>query len=79
MNEIVTQYKPLDIDHQNKTIMGVDFGAVDDFDSAVNALGSVMYEGYDPTPHGIMIIRDYISGKITLDELIKITKRKEYV
>lgn len=30
--------------------MGVDFNSVDNFETALNALGTVMYEGFDPTP-----------------------------
>lgn len=77
--ENIMRYKPLHIDRKKKTIMGVDFSTLIDFDAAVNALGSVMYEGYEPTPQGIEIIRDYITDKITLEELIQITKRKAYV
>jgi len=27
-------------------------------------LGSIMFEGFNPTPKGIEIIRDYVTGKI---------------
>ena len=30
--------------------MGVSFSSVNNFDAAVNALGTVMFEGFDPTP-----------------------------
>jgi hypothetical protein len=38
-----------------------------------------MFEGFEPTPKGIEIIRDYILNKITLVELVDFTKKKAYV
>jgi hypothetical protein len=71
-------YKPVEIDRENLTIMGVNFGSVSNFDAAVNALGTVMFEGFDPTPKSMEIIRDYLSDKITIGQLIKMTKEKAY-
>jgi putative transcriptional regulator len=71
-------YKPVEIDRQNLTIMGVNFSSVSNFDAAVNALGTVMFEGFDPTPKSIEIIRDYLSEKITIGQLVQLTKEKAY-
>ena len=71
-------YKPIEIDRQNLTIMGVNFSSVNNFDAVVNALGTVMFEGFDPTPKSIEIIRDYLSEKITLGQLVQLTKEKAY-
>jgi putative transcriptional regulator len=38
-----------------------------------------MFEGFSPTPKGIEIIRDYVIGKITLNELVAFAKEKAYV
>jgi hypothetical protein len=38
-----------------------------------------MFEGFDPTPTSIEIIRDYISDKINLEQLVQLTKEKAYV
>ena len=35
-----------------------------------------MFEGFKPTPKGIEIIRDYVTGKITLTELVAFAKKK---
>jgi putative transcriptional regulator len=78
MEEKLMPYKPLELDRQNLTIMGVNFSSVSDFESTVNAIGTVMYEGFEPTPKSIEIIRDYIVGKITLGQLIQLTKEKAY-
>ena len=59
--------------------MGVNFSSVDNFEAAVNAIGTVMFEGFIPTARNIEIIRDYLSDKITLAQLIQLTKNKTYV
>ncbi len=71
-------YNPIEINRQNLTIMGVNFNSVDNFEAAVNALGTVMFEGFDPTPKSIEIIRDYFSDKITIGQLVQLTKEKAY-
>jgi len=58
--------------------MGVKFSNLKILESTANAIGSNMFEGYNPTPKGIEIIRDYVIGKITLTELIKFAKDKSY-
>jgi len=59
--------------------MGVKFSDLKSLESTANALGSNMFEGYEPTPKGIEIIRDYVTGKITLPELVAFAKEKAYV
>jgi hypothetical protein len=71
-------YTPIEINRKNLTIMGVNFSSVNNFEAAVNALGTVMFEGFDPTPKSIEIIRDYLSDKITLGQLIQLTRDKAY-
>jgi putative transcriptional regulator len=71
-------YTPIKIDRKNLTIMGVNFSSVNNFEAAVNALGTVTFEGFDPTPKGIEIIRDYLSDKITLGQLVQLTNDKAY-
>jgi hypothetical protein len=71
-------YKPIEIDRQNLTIMGVRFSDLDTLNSAANAIGSNMFEGFEPTPRSIEIISDYLSQKITLEQLIKLSKDKAY-
>jgi hypothetical protein len=59
--------------------MGENFNSVNNFEAAVNALGTVKFEGFDQTPKSIEIIRDYLSDKITLGQLIQLTKDKAYI
>jgi putative transcriptional regulator len=71
-------YKPIEVDRQNLTIMGIRFSDLDTLNSAANAIGSNMFEGFEPTAKSIEIIRDYLSKKITLEQLIKLSKNRAY-
>jgi putative transcriptional regulator len=44
-----------------------------------SAVASQMYEGFKPTYKGISVLADYADGKITIDELAEIAKKKLYV
>lgn len=72
-------YKTIDIDRKNLTLMGVKFSDLKTLESTANAIGTNMFEGFEPTPKGIALIRDYVIGKITFAEFIKLAKEKAYV
>jgi hypothetical protein len=72
-------YREIDIDRINLTMLGVKFPTLAALESAANAIGSNMFEGFEPSSKTIEIIRDYISGEISLNELIEISKAKAYV
>jgi len=72
-------FKTIDVDRNKLTIMGVKFSNLRTLESTANAIGSNMFEGFEPTPKSIEIIRDYIIGKISLSELIQFAKDKSYV
>ena len=72
-------FNTIEIDRSNLTIMGVKFADLETFESTANALGSNMFEGFKPTPKGVEIIRDYVTGKISLIELVTFAKQKDYV
>ncbi len=72
-------YKTIDINRNKFTIMGVQFSDLETLETTANAIGSNMYEGFEPTAKGIELIRDYIIGKITLQEFSAKAKTKEYV
>lgn len=71
-------FNTIEIDRKNLTIMGVKFSNLKSLESTAYAIGSNMFEGFNPTPKGVEIIRDYINGKITLSEFIKFAKDKSY-
>jgi len=72
-------FNTIEIDRNNLTIMGVQFADLQTLESTANAIGSNMFEGFKPTPKGIEIIRDYVTGKISLSELVTLAKQKAYV
>jgi hypothetical protein len=72
-------YKVIDIDRDNLTLMGVQFSDLRTLESTANAIGTNMFEGFEPTPKGVTLIRDYVTGKITFAEFIKLAKEKAYV
>ena len=72
-------YNALKVDRQKLTIMGVKFSNLKELESFANAIGSNMFEGFEPTQKNIEIIRDYISGKTSLSDIIKFAKNKSYV
>ena len=71
-------YIPLIIDRQSLTIMGVLFPDIETLEIAAEAIGSNMFEGYQPTRRGIEIIRDYCLGRISFVQLINVAKDKSY-
>jgi putative transcriptional regulator len=72
-------FNTIEIDRNNLTIMGVKFPDLKTLENTANALGSNMFEGFKPTPKGIEIILDYITGKISLTELVVFAQQKAYV
>jgi len=67
-------FKPISIDRKNLTIMGVAFPNLPTLDRAANAIGSNMYEGFEPSANHIALIRDYILNKITFLQFVEAAK-----
>jgi hypothetical protein len=67
-------YKPIDIDRENLTIMGVAFPDAKTLDSAACTIGSNMYEGFEPTEKLIRLYLDAKTGRI--DDAQFLTKQK---
>jgi putative transcriptional regulator len=57
-------YKTLDIDRRNLTIMGVKFADLKSLESTANAIGTNMFEGFEPTKELIQLYVDWKSGLI---------------
>jgi hypothetical protein len=49
-------YKPIEIDRENIKIMGVKFSDLDTLNSAANAIGSNMFEGFEPTVKSLKLL-----------------------
>jgi putative transcriptional regulator len=58
--------------------MDVPFPDLKTLESTAEAIGSNMFEGYQPTQRGVEIIRDYCLGEISFAQLIAAAKEKSY-
>ena len=67
-------YKPIHIDRDNLTIMGVSFPDLMTLNSTASAIGSNMYEGFEPSVNHIALIRDYVMNKITFGQFVESAK-----
>jgi len=63
-------YRPIQIDRKNLTIMGVQFPDLATLDSTASAIGSNMFEGFEPTEKLIRLYLDYRTGKIGNTQLL---------
>jgi len=71
-------YAPIVINRNTLTIMGVPFPDLETLENTAEAIGSNMFEGFQPTKRGIEIIRDYCLGKMTFAQLVAVAKDKSY-
>jgi putative transcriptional regulator len=71
-------YKPIKVDRQNLTLMGVPFPDLKSLESAASAIGSQMFEGYEPTINSIMLIRDLLLHTITPAQFTQKVKAGQY-
>ena len=72
-------YKPIQIDREKLTIMGVSFPDLETLNSVAYAIGSNMYEGFEPNENHIALIRDYVMNKITFLQFVETAKNRIYV
>ena len=59
-------YTPLDINRENLTIMGIEFPDLKSPESAANAIGSNMFEGFEPTSELVQLYID-LKNKLISD------------
>ena len=71
-------YTPIVVDRSALTIMNVPFPDLETLESTEEAVGSNMFEGFQPTRKGIGIIRDHCLGKMTFEQLATAAKEKAY-
>jgi len=72
-------YSPIQIDRENLTIMGVSFPDLTTLNNTASAIGSNMYEGFEPSVSHIALIRDYVMNKITFMQFVEAAKNTIYV
>ena len=62
-------YKPIEIDRENLTLMGIPFPDQKSLDGCAHGIVSNMYEGFVPDPGIVEIIRDFCLDKIGIGEM----------
>ncbi len=68
-------YKSIDIDRKNLTIMGVQFSDITTLENTANAIGTNMFEGFEPTKELIQLYVDWKSSIVSeKDFLLKLYK-----
>lgn len=66
-------YKTIDIDRKNLTLMGVKFSDLKTLENTANAIGTNMFEGFEPTKELVQLYMDWKTGIVTeSDFLIKL-------
>ncbi|HAH55821.1 MAG TPA: hypothetical protein DCM02_11225 [Flavobacterium sp.] len=66
-------YKTIDIDRKNLTIMGVQFSDITTLENTANAIGTNMFEGFEPTKELIQLYVDWKSSVVSeKDFLLKL-------
>ena len=63
-------YKVIDIDRVNLTIMGVKFTDLKSLENTANAIGTNMFEGFEPTKELIQLYVDWKKGIISDTNLL---------
>ena len=71
-------YKPIHIDRDKLTIMGVSFPDLSTLNRTASAIGSNMYEGFEPSVGHIALIRDYVMDKISFVQFVDRAKSATY-
>jgi putative transcriptional regulator len=68
-------YKPINIDRKNLTLMGIKFSDIKTLENTANAIGTNMFEGFEPTQELVQLYVDWKEGVISdSDLLIKLHK-----
>jgi putative transcriptional regulator len=63
-------YNPIEIYREKLTLLGIKFSDLKKLENTANAIGSNMFEGFEPTSELIQLYVDWSSGTITYPELV---------
>jgi putative transcriptional regulator len=64
-------YREIDIDRINLTMLGVKFPTLAALESAANAIGSNMFEGFEPTSQLVQLYLDWKLGLVSESNLLE--------
>lgn len=63
-------YKAIEIDRKNLTLMGVKFSDLKSLESTANAIGTNMFEGFEPSAELIQLYVNWKAGLISEKDLL---------
>lgn len=63
-------YKTIEKDRKNLTLMGVKFSDLKMLENTANAIGTNMFEGFEPTKELVQIYVDWQSGLLSENDLL---------
>lgn len=63
-------YKAIEIDRKNLTLMGVKFSDLKTLENTANAIGTNMFEGFEPTKELVQIYVDWKTGLLSETDLL---------
>lgn len=63
-------YKTIEIDRDKLTLMGIKFPTIESLESTANALGTNMFEGFEPTKEIIQLYLNWKNGGIAEAEFL---------
>jgi len=63
-------YKSIEIDRKNLTLMGVKFSDLRTLENTANAIGSNMFEGFEPNKELVQLYVDWKAGIISESDLL---------
>lgn len=63
-------YKSIEINKEKLTIMGVQFSDLETLTATANAIGTNMFEGFEPTKELIQLYVDWKTGIISETDLL---------
>lgn len=63
-------YKTIEIDRKKLTLMGVKFSNLKTLENTANAIGTNMFEGFEPTKELVELYVDWKTGKVSESDLL---------
>jgi putative transcriptional regulator len=58
-------YTEIEMDKENLTLMGVKFSSIEELDMTANAIGSNIFEGFEPTTELVQLYVDWKLGNVS--------------
>jgi len=58
-------YREIEIDKENLTFMGVKLSSIEAMEMTANAIGSNMFEGFEPTTELVQLYVDWKLGNVS--------------